>query len=72
MKQIIERSVLSVNLAKTLLYTFEYRAMYLLSRSFSLFVTPPHVEARTDLIEHLRNKVIEIHKIDAQNIANDV
>jgi ubiquinone/menaquinone biosynthesis C-methylase UbiE len=72
MKQIIERSALSVNLAKTLLYTFEYRAIYLLSRSFSLFVRPPHLERRTDLIEHLRNKVIEIHKIDAENIANDV
>lgn len=72
MKQIIERSALSVNLAKTLLYTFEYRAIYLLSRSFSLFVRPPHLERRTELVEHLRNKVIEIHKIDAENIANDV
>jgi len=72
MKQIIERSVLSVNLSKTLLYTFEYRALYLLSRSFSLFVKPPHLERRKDLIDHLRNKVIEIHKIDAENIANDV
>jgi ubiquinone/menaquinone biosynthesis C-methylase UbiE len=72
MKQFIERSVLSVNLAKTLLYTFEYRAIYYLSRSFAPFVKPPHRERRKELIEHLRNKVIEIHKIDAENIAHDV
>ncbi len=72
MKQFIERSVLSVNLAKTVLYTFEYRAIYLLSRSFSLFVKAPHRESRQELIEHLRKMVIEIHKIDGENIANGV
>ena len=72
MKKIIERSVFSVNLAKTLLYSIEYRAIYLLSRSFSLFVRPPHREKRKELIDHLRNKVIEIHKMDSENIANGV
>jgi ubiquinone/menaquinone biosynthesis C-methylase UbiE len=72
MKKIIKSSVLSANLTKTLLYSLEYRTMHLLSQSFSLFVKPPHREKRKELTDYLKNKVIEIHKIDAENIANGV
>ncbi len=72
MKNFIERSILSINLTKTVIYTLEYRMIYFLSRSFSPFVKAPHRENRKDLIEYLRNLVIEIHKIDAENVANNI
>jgi ubiquinone/menaquinone biosynthesis C-methylase UbiE len=72
MKTFVKRSVLSVNLAKTLLYSIEYRTVYFLSKSFSYFVKPPTRESRKDLIGYLRNEVIAIHEMDAENIANGV
>jgi ubiquinone/menaquinone biosynthesis C-methylase UbiE len=72
MKNIVKASVLSANLTKTILYSLEYRAMHLLSKSFSLFVKPPHRENRKELIDYLRNKVIEIHKMDAENIVEGI
>jgi ubiquinone/menaquinone biosynthesis C-methylase UbiE len=72
MKQLIKNSVFSLNLSKTLLYSIEYRALYFLSKSLSPFVKPPYRENRKDLIDHLRNKVIAIHKKDSENIANGV
>lgn len=72
MKTIIKSSILSANLTKTLLYSLEYRSMYWLSKSFSLFVKPPHQERRKDLINYLKKKVVEIHKMDAENIVNGI
>lgn len=72
MKKLIEHSVTSINLSKTILYTAEYRTLYFLSKFLSPFVKPPHRETKKELVEHLRNKVIEIHKLDAQNISNGI
>ena len=72
MKKLMEHSVFSINLSKTLLYSMEYRALYYLSKSFSLFVTPPHREERKELIDYLKGQVIEIHKMDGRNISNGV
>jgi ubiquinone/menaquinone biosynthesis C-methylase UbiE len=44
----------------------------MLSRSLSPFVKAPYREEHKDLIEHLRKKVLEIHEIDAVNIANNI
>ncbi len=72
MKKLIEQSVLSVNLSKTILYSMEYKALYYLSKSFSYFVEPPYREQNKALIDHLRNGVIDIHKADARNITNGI
>jgi ubiquinone/menaquinone biosynthesis C-methylase UbiE len=72
MKKIIERTVFSINLSKTLLYSAEYRALYYLSKSLNYFVEPPHRETRSELIAHLQKKVLEIHQLDARNIAEGI
>jgi ubiquinone/menaquinone biosynthesis C-methylase UbiE len=72
MKKIVENTVVSVNLSKTLLYSLEYRALYFLSKSLSIFVKPPERETRKDLIDYLRHEVIEIHKLDGKNVASGV
>jgi ubiquinone/menaquinone biosynthesis C-methylase UbiE len=72
MKKIVEQSVFSINLSKTLLYSMEYKALYFLSKTFSYFVEPPFREKNKELIEHLRNGVIDLHKADARNIADGV
>jgi ubiquinone/menaquinone biosynthesis C-methylase UbiE len=69
---ILKNSITSFNLTKTLIYSAEYRLLYMLSRSLYHFVEAPFQEKRKDLIDHLRKKVLEIHEIDAENIANNI
>jgi ubiquinone/menaquinone biosynthesis C-methylase UbiE len=72
MKKLVEQSVFSLNLSKTLLYSMEYRALYQLSKSFSFFVQPPHREQNKKLMDHLRDGVINLHRADARNVADGV
>jgi ubiquinone/menaquinone biosynthesis C-methylase UbiE len=68
MKKFLNHLVLPFNLSKTILYSTEYRLLYGLSKSVSYLVKPPHREADPQLINHLRQGVINIHKQEAQNI----
>lgn len=43
--------------------------LYGLSKTFSFFVEPPTREKNKELLKHMGEKVIEIHKRDAENIA---
>ena len=72
MKKLIEHSVFSLNLSKTLLYSMEYRALYQLSKRLSYFVKPPHREQRKELMDFLRDGVIGLHRSDARNVAEGV
>lgn len=68
MKNYLNHLVVPFNLSKTLLYSTEYRMLYGLSKSASFLVKPPHRETDPQLVNHLRSKVIEIHKEEARNI----
>lgn len=70
MKKIIENSIVASNLAKTILYSTEYRIMNQLSKSFSLFVKPPYQENDKELIKYLREGVLKLHQEDAKNISD--
>lgn len=70
MKKLIQVPVVATNLSKTLLYSMEYRMLYGLSKSFSFFVQPPSRERDKELLKYMGEKVIDIHKQDAQNIAD--
>ncbi len=69
MNKIIENSIVVSNLAKTLLYTAEYRMMNQLSKSFSFFVKPPYQENNKELVNYLRDEVVKLHQEDAKNIS---
>lgn len=68
MKKLTENSVFAINLSKTLLYSLEYRMLYGLSQRFSYFVQPPSQEKNTELLKYMGEKVMKIHKQDAENI----
>ena len=70
MKKIIENSIVASNLAKTILYSAEYKLMNQLSKSFSMFVKPPYQESDKDLIQYLKDGVLKLHSEDAKNIAD--
>ncbi|MBC7429408.1 MAG: class I SAM-dependent methyltransferase [Bacteriovorax sp.] len=70
MRKILENSIVVSNLAKTILYSTEYRIMNQLSKSFSLFVKPPYQENDKDLVKYLREGVLKLHQEDAKNIAD--
>jgi ubiquinone/menaquinone biosynthesis C-methylase UbiE len=72
MKKIIESSVLFSNLFKTALYSIEYKMLHFLSKSLSPFVTPPSDETDKELLNHLKNEVIAIHRKDAEYISSGV
>lgn len=69
MKKITEKSVIALNLSKTLLYSLEYRMLYGLSKGFSYFVQPPTREKNSELLKYMGENVIKMHKQDAENIA---
>ena len=70
MRKILEHSIVASNLAKTIVYSLEYRLMNALSMSFSMFVKPPFQENDKKLLKLLEEGVIKIHKEDAKNIAD--
>lgn len=72
MKKIVEHSIVASNLSKTILYSLEYRLLNVLSKSFSIFVTPPFQEKDKEVLNLLKDGVLKLHKEDAKNIADGV
>ena len=72
MNKLTEKSVVALNLSKTLLYSMEYRLLYGFSKSFSYFVQPPTREENAELLKYMGENVIKIHKLDAENIASGI
>ena len=66
------KSIIALNLSKTIIYSLEYKMLLNLSRSLSHFVKPPKIETDKKLIKHLEIGVIELHRQDAQNIIDGV
>ncbi len=72
MKKIIESAVLASNLSKTLIYSLEYRMLYGLSKGLSFFVEPPTRERNPELLRHLGEGVVELHREDGRNVADGI
>lgn len=72
MNKYMHHLVVPINLSKTLIYSSEYCLLYSISNSLRFFVKPPTREINPVIIEHLRNGVIDIHKQDAQNVADGI
>ncbi len=72
MKKLIESVVLASNLSKTLIYSLEYRMLYGLSKSLSYFVEPPTRERNPELLRHLGEGVVALHRQDGRNVAEGI
>lgn len=68
MNKILQNSILASNLSKTVLYSIEFKLLLGLSKTFSFFVKPPKEEKDKELVKHLQEGVIKLHKEDARNI----
>jgi ubiquinone/menaquinone biosynthesis C-methylase UbiE len=62
----------SLNLAKTILHTWEYKSLLGLSQIFSLWVKAPHQESRKEIMDHLKKEVLSLHALDAHNTAQNI
>jgi ubiquinone/menaquinone biosynthesis C-methylase UbiE len=65
----IKSLAFSSNFSKTLIFSSEYKILFHTSRFFSFFVEPPKREVDTQVRNHLRDEVIKMHQLDAENIA---
>lgn len=71
-KNYLHLFVLPINLSKTLLYSSEYRLLYGISNSLRYFVKPPTGRVDSKIVNKLKKEVIDIHKQDAENVANGI
>jgi ubiquinone/menaquinone biosynthesis C-methylase UbiE len=62
----------SSNFSKTLIFSNEYKILFHTSRLFSFFVKPPKKEHTPEIRNHLKNQVIRMHQLDAENVAKGV
>ncbi len=62
----------SLNLAKTILHTWEYKSLLALSQMFSPWVKAPHQEKRKEIMNYLKEEVLSLHALDAHNTATQI
>ena len=72
MQSLKKKSIITFNLSKTIVYSFEYKMLFALSSLFSSFVKPPKLETDKKLLKHLEVGVMELHAQDAQNIIDGI
>jgi ubiquinone/menaquinone biosynthesis C-methylase UbiE len=62
----------STNLSKSFIFSREYKLLFYTSRFFSYFVAPPKKEDDAEIVKHLKNAVIKLHELDAENVAQGI
>jgi ubiquinone/menaquinone biosynthesis C-methylase UbiE len=62
----------STNLSKSFIFSREYKLLFYTSRFFSFFVAPPKKEDDAEIVKHLKNEVIKLHQLDAENVARGI